>query len=928
MRQVGEFGVEYSQVEVRLPGAWGVAGCQPVGQVLRSAKSTLLPGSTTQLVLQQAGERVTALQPSNPGCGLPGLGVHLPTSILSQPNLDQSLAEQIINNRFGLYSENLTVFSNTSDWDSVALNRQNLECNGHGPLDLLPGREQLPVNWTEPEWSYVMRGEQHFVLVLEATSVMEQRWSTVKRGFYRFINNLKEGTMLSIITYGRAGSLVLPPTLVTEANREGLHGRIPRRTEDVDLVCLSCGLQLAKDVLAGSGGRIVLVTGSPVSGQDLSTVSGIYTILYGVHGQQEVLDGSVYSIQEGTRSSQLQLNEILLDVMNREAEAGSLAKIHESTHLSYEFSGTFTVEENLREDLTVTLSLQDEEKVEYFEVTDPSGEKKIFSKFEDGMVFLRFPGLSLPGIWSYHAKLYGEAGLPSARMAVDVVGRGSWEEVEVTGFIVRPVLEKNGGVQLLAQVRRGELVVHGARVVALVSGPGQLEEQEVLLRDTEDGIYSGLLKRFSNIPGYYTVRIQSSDNQGQAYTSPDTATRRPTGPFFRLTASTSIYIGFGVEEGEDILPPSRILDLRVMNSTDTNSTDSLNSTSVELSWTAPGGDYSQGQVSFYQIRCHPNPLVLLDQWEEQGILATPSDLVPGPAGGVETARVRVPWTGEVFYYAVMGLDGAGNQAGPSNLVQVYLEDPPVPELQEEQSAPNLKLAGGPSWFLDQDQMLLLGGVVGGVLLMVVLLVLVLILRARRRTAVKVEWEDTYEAGFSPDKAGEDKVEPETESGIYSWLESLPRSQQGRTKDSLDSWQHQHQHHQEEASSNSSRPTTSTDDSISDSGDTNPRSHPEGQMRPAELPNLRPEEVSHDDYAQQVLTRSLHYYSVRGRDRRGLAASREGIADYNGSVYNYNGSIAGFGGSIAGYAASVSGYNGSAEMDYNNQVRKKRHESVV
>ena len=65
--------------------------------------------------------------------------------------------------------------------------------------------------------------------------------------------------------------------------------------------------------------------------------------------------------------------------------------------------------------------MPDEEKVELFEVKDPSGKKRIFSKFEDGMVYFKFNGLLPPGIWSYHAKLYHDSLYPDTKMTVDVI---------------------------------------------------------------------------------------------------------------------------------------------------------------------------------------------------------------------------------------------------------------------------------------------------------------------------------------------------------------------------------------------------------------------------------------------------------------------------------------------------------------------------
>ena len=44
--------------------------------------------------------------------------------------------------------------------------------------------------------------------------------------FARFIQHLANGTTLSIVTFGMQARLVLPPTVVTDTNRESLYGRV------------------------------------------------------------------------------------------------------------------------------------------------------------------------------------------------------------------------------------------------------------------------------------------------------------------------------------------------------------------------------------------------------------------------------------------------------------------------------------------------------------------------------------------------------------------------------------------------------------------------------------------------------------------------------------------------------------------------------
>ena len=116
----------------------------------------------------------------------------------------------------------------------------------------------------------------------------------------------------------------------------------------------------------------------------------------------------------------LTFQEIFANIVTK-IENEIVEKIHETHYNSLGFAGTFTFEKEQSAELLITLNVPDEEKVELFEVKDPSGKKRIFSKFEDGMVYFKFNGLLPPGIWSYHAKLYHDSLYPDTKMTVDVI---------------------------------------------------------------------------------------------------------------------------------------------------------------------------------------------------------------------------------------------------------------------------------------------------------------------------------------------------------------------------------------------------------------------------------------------------------------------------------------------------------------------------
>jgi hypothetical protein len=57
----------------------------------------------------------------------------------------------------------------------------------------------------------------------------QERWTNVKRALFRFIDLLPVGSRLNMIAFSDTTREVLPTTTVTELNRDGLFGRIPRR---------------------------------------------------------------------------------------------------------------------------------------------------------------------------------------------------------------------------------------------------------------------------------------------------------------------------------------------------------------------------------------------------------------------------------------------------------------------------------------------------------------------------------------------------------------------------------------------------------------------------------------------------------------------------------------------------------------------------
>ncbi|MFQ5601725.1 MAG: Ig-like domain-containing protein [bacterium] len=108
---------------------------------------------------------------------------------------------------------------------------------------------------------------------------------------------------------------------------------------------------------------------------------------------------------------------------------------------------------------------------------------------------------------------------------------------------------------------------------------------------------------------------------------------------------------FSAEGGGDFEPPSQIQDLTVT---------SVTATSVALSWTAPGGDGTQGTASSYDLRYATTPI----SSENDFNAATQATGLPNPSasGTTENFIVADLLPGTTYHFAIRSQDGAGNNS--------------------------------------------------------------------------------------------------------------------------------------------------------------------------------------------------------------------------------------------------------------------------
>lgn len=260
--------------------------------------------------------------------------------------------------------------------------------------------------------------------------------------------------------------------------------------------------------------------------------------------------------------------------------------------------------------------------------------------------------------------------------------------------------------------------------------------------------------------GFFSIILKTDYNNGKAYLPkpygnensfhccgsklPDYYTI-PTSPFERVfsgqsfsLSKTAILRNFTTQK-TDVFPPNRITDLKVKSYLNS----SLN---VILEWTAPGDDYNIGTAFDYEMKCYTSPGLLMDNFLNSALIEVHKSQLPRPkeAGSKQSVAVTLPWTNEVFYYAITSIDESNNRAAISNLVAVFVEELKT-TTQFEMSFKVINSSMDPSDLirskyeavLDNDTMIyVISGGITAFLLVLIALFTVAMCRAKRKRALK------------------------------------------------------------------------------------------------------------------------------------------------------------------------------------------------
>ena len=83
-----------------------------------------------------------------------------------------------------------------------------------------------------PTFSLVLPSRKRYIFVLDVSKRMgdengfDRRWEKTRNALFRFIEHIKEGDEVGIISFGTKARKNIKATVVTNSNREGLFGRV------------------------------------------------------------------------------------------------------------------------------------------------------------------------------------------------------------------------------------------------------------------------------------------------------------------------------------------------------------------------------------------------------------------------------------------------------------------------------------------------------------------------------------------------------------------------------------------------------------------------------------------------------------------------------------------------------------------------------
>lgn len=616
--------------------------------------------------------------------------------------------------------------------DRFAPTRHNLACHGKSIWEVMRASTDFQDSSNSEgravdslvSLRYVYPQRQRIVLLVDDTNVMnsQKRWDFMRKAVRKVVTyDIPEAFSVGLAVFDSRAKVKHSLTpLVDYDVREKVGSSLPRNPSVVgeNQRCVLCGIKTSLDMLkknGGTGGNIILVTGgsSTISDADkqkariLLKNAGVtlHLIIYPLIDRFPVPGSNLEyltaisggesfiipdeGIGEDSRVSMYYgLLDALYNTVGNIAEwRGLPVKLHEAEHpggLSVKSEGSFLVDPSLSSNINFAIFFYDVGHVgNAVHLISPHNQEIDTSNMqsEDGnmnMIVVKLSGSQVtPGLWRYSVdnKADSHQGLFIQVTSKSYSSIGHNSKVEVKGWTNYPSGEVNASdvskpLALFAEVRAGGNAVEGAKVTAnltrlgLTTNGTLYKPQEVVLVDNgfmdpdmlqSDGVYSRYVPNLSS--GKFSVSLYIEGIIGQ----------------YKFARHVRVGV-LNVIEGTpktDMVPPSRIVDLRMALLPDTPN-------KVSFIWTAPGDDYDFGIASKYIVAVGPTP-DLDDNWEvfKEDFSLTEDWPEPLPASSIQQHTVDWDIFENVRYVGIFALDSNDNASPISNVVSVFVPYPPT-----------------------------------------------------------------------------------------------------------------------------------------------------------------------------------------------------------------------------------------------------------
>ncbi|XP_047422084.1 calcium-activated chloride channel regulator 1 [Sciurus carolinensis] len=618
-------------------------------------------------------------------------------------------------------------FCTEQNHNAEAPNLQNQKCNLRSTWEVIRESEDfkkttpMTTQPPNPTFSLLQIGERIVCLVLDKSGSMsnDNRLNRMNQAGKLFLlQTVEQGSWVGMVMFDSVAYVRSELRQINSGtDRDALTRSLPTVSAGGTSIC--SGLRSAFTVIRKKyptdGAEIVLLT----DGEDSSISSCfnevkqsgaiIHTVALGLSAAKELEELSKMTGGLQMFASDQVQNNGLMDAFGALSSGnGALSQRSiqlESKGLTLQnnqwMNGTVIVDSTVGNDtlFLVTWTRQPPQIL----LWDPSG------KIQNGflvdaltkMAYLQVPGTAKVGTWKYSLQA------SSQTLTLTVTSRASsatLPPIAVTSRMNQDTGKFPNPMRVYANIRQGASPILRASVTALIeSANGKTVTLELLDNGAgadaskNDGVYSRYFTAY-DANGRYSVKIWALGGINAARAIPQqngamyipgwiengeikwntpqpeisSNTLQDKQVCFSRTSSGGSFVASNVPSAPipDLFPPCQIIDLKA---------EIQEGNLINLTWTAPGDDYDQGQAHEYIIRISTSILDLRDNFSVS-VQVNTTDLIPKEANS-EEVFVFEPENitfenGTDLFIAIQAVDKANLKSEISNIARVSLFIPP------------------------------------------------------------------------------------------------------------------------------------------------------------------------------------------------------------------------------------------------------------